>query len=156
MSSFTTTPSEAIGVERLGPSDRALARETFALLAEVFEEDHAELSDAYVAELLGRADFWVLAARVDGVVVGGLTAHTLMMTRRERSEVFLYDIAVHPDFQRRGIGRRLVDALRAQAAAAGVHMVFVAADDEDEHAIDFYRALGATPAKATFFEYVTP
>jgi aminoglycoside 3-N-acetyltransferase I len=122
-------------------------------MAEVFGEEHAALSDAYLDGLLGRAEFWVFAATEAGRVVGGLSAHTLPMTTSERSEVFLYDIAVAPDHQRRGIGKRLVEALRAEASSLGISMVFVLADDEDSGALSFYETLGGGPSKVTQFEF---
>jgi len=51
------------------------------------------------------------------VIVGGLTAHTWPMTRAEQSEIFIYDIAVRKDQQRKGVGRRLVTALLESAVA---------------------------------------
>ena len=76
------------------------------------------LSDVYLSRLLAREDFWAFAASVDRQTVGGLTAHTLQLTRAEASEIFIYDIAVTPQYQRQGIGRQLVAALRTQAEAA--------------------------------------
>jgi aminoglycoside 3-N-acetyltransferase I len=149
---------------RLVPGDRALAKHVFTLMADVFDEPAVELSDAYVDRLLGRTDFWVIAAfsrdEGDGAsdgdgddIIGGLTAHTLPMTRAEYSEVFIYDLAVRPDHQRRGVGRRLVLHLRTAAAALGIDDVFVPADDEDIHALDFYRAIGGAPSAVTIFTF---
>lgn len=156
----------AVRIRRLIPGDRALARALFVMMAEVFEEARAPLGDGYLDRLLARDDFWAIAAvtvgvvdasdmadDVGGAVVGGLTAHTLPMTRAEASEVFLYDIAVRGDWQRRGIGGQLVRALRDSAAAAGCHEVFVAADNDDGHALDFYRALGGAEAPVTMFMF---
>ena len=98
----------------------------------------------------------MLAATCDGNVVGGLTAHTLPMTAFEGAEVFLYDIAVDADYRRRGFGRRLVAALRSEANRLGIRTVFVPADDEDTHALDFYTALGGTPSRVTLFEFGSP
>jgi len=69
------------------------------------------------------------------------------------SEIFIYDIAVRPDRQRRGIGRSLVAHLREAAAAEGIDVVFVPADAEDDHAIEFYRALGGDASPVTFFTF---
>ena len=122
-------------------------------MAGVFGMAAAPLSDSYLARLLVRQDFWALSASVDERIVGGLTAHTLPLTGAEVSEVFIYDIAVVPDYQRRGIGRQLVSKLRAQANACGINVVFVAADNEDAHALDFYQALGGMPAPVTMFTF---
>ena len=120
-------------------------------MAGVFDEECGELSDAFVEHLLARAEFWAIAAFSGDELIGGLTAHTLPMTRSESFEIFLYDIAVRADHQRRGIGRELVAALSTAAAALGIHDLFVAADDEDAHALDFYRALGAAASPVTMF-----
>ena len=49
----------------------------------------------------------------------------------------------------------MVDDLRARARAAGIDTVFVPADRDDAHALDFYRALGGTAAAVTMFEFGT-
>jgi aminoglycoside 3-N-acetyltransferase I len=138
---------------RLNPGDRARAHALFALMSEVFEEEARALGDERVDLLLGREDFWALIALEGNEVVGGLTAHTLPMTRAESFEVFIYDLAVRRNHQRQGVGRALVAHLRATAAALGIHDVFVAADDDDTHALDFYRAIGGVGAPVTIFSF---
>ncbi|MGI8666854.1 MAG: GNAT family N-acetyltransferase [Jatrophihabitans sp.] len=123
-------------------------------MVEVFAEAPADpLGDEYLDRLLARNSFWALAALVGSTVVGGLTAHTLPMTRSDSSEVFIYDLAVATDHQRQGVGSALVLRLRQAAAAEGVHEVFVAADDEDAHALDFYRTQGAIGDAVTMFTF---
>jgi aminoglycoside 3-N-acetyltransferase I len=140
--------------KRLTPDDRDPARRLFALMAEVFAEGHEPLGDDYLDRLLHREDFWAIAAFTDDDdLIGGLTAHTLPMTRAEASEIFLYDIAVRGDHQRKGVGRLLMMHLRQEAASIGVEDVFVPADDEDAHALDFYRALGGVPSPVTIFTF---
>ncbi len=144
---------ETIAIRRLGPSDVTAGRDLFQIMAAVFEEHGGTLSEAYAAALLARDDFWAIEAVVDGEVAGGLTGYTLPLTREETLEVLIYDIAVQPRFQRRGIGRELVATLRRLAAQAGLGAVWVLADNEDAHALDFYRALGASPAAVTAFTF---
>jgi aminoglycoside 3-N-acetyltransferase I len=74
------------------------------------------------------------------------------MTRHQRSEWFVYDLAVRKDRQRRGIGRRLVDALVSDAARRGIDVVFVPADNDDDHALAFYTSLGGRPSPVTMFD----
>lgn len=138
---------------RLTRDDRELAKQLFRLMADVFAEDSVELSDDYVDALLGRAEFWAIVAFLEGRLVGGLTAHLLPMTRTESAEIFIYDIAVREEHQRKGIGRHLLLALREGAAAHGVRELFVPVDDDDAHASAFYKALGGNASRVTFFTF---
>jgi aminoglycoside 3-N-acetyltransferase I len=122
-------------------------------MAHVFEEASNALDDGYVQRLLSRPEFWAIAAFSGSDLIGGLTAHTLPMTRKASSEIFVYDIAIREDHRRQGVGRRLMSHLRADAAAVGCQDVFVAADEEDRHALDFYRALGGTASPVFLFTF---
>lgn len=140
-------------IRRLECGDEDLARDTFAMMTSVFDEGAADLGAAYLATLLARPDFWAMAALDGEEVVGGLTAHALPMTRSPEAELFIYDLAVRADRQRRGIGRALVLATLDRAKAEGLRAAFVPADDEDAHAIAFYRAIGGRASPVTFFTF---
>lgn len=141
-------------VKRLGPGDRDVARALFTLMADVFGEGSQALSDGYLDRLLDREDFWAIGAFDGDDIIGGITAHTLPMTRAATSEIFIYDIAVHREHRRKGVGRLLVAELQAQAAAMGIRELFVPADNDDPDALDFYRALGGTATPVTIFSFV--
>lgn len=140
-------------IRRLTAGDRELARATFAMMAEVFDEPRRALPDDYVDGLLARADFWALAAVEGDEPLGGITAHVLPMTRSPSRELFVYDVAVRADRQRRGIGRAMLVELSALAARADIESVFVAVADEDVHAMDFYRGVGGAESPVTMFSF---
>lgn len=141
---------------RLGADDVRLAAQTFAMMGVVFgDEPRPAPSERYLADLLARPDLWAYAALVDGQPVGGLTAFLLPLTRVEAAELFVYDVAVREDWQRRGVGRALLEQVRADGAAAGVPELWVPADDEDTHALEFYRRTGGSPQAVTIFTYPT-
>lgn len=142
-----------IDTARLTATDSELARRLFELMAEVFGEPAEPLGDEYLLQLLSRPDFWAFAAFSGKALIGGLTAHTLPMTRSESSEIMIYDIAVHPTRQRQGVGRQLISSLRAAASLESITEIFVPADNDDSHALDFYRALGGVPAAVTHFTF---
>lgn len=145
---------DALQVRRLGPGDEGAARETFAMMAQALDDaGRGVLGPAYLHRLLARDDFWAFTAFSGPLVVGGLTAHLLPMTRAESTELFIYDLAVHASHRRRGVGSRLVAALCTAAAEAGVVDIFVPADNSDTEALDFYRALGCTAAPVTHFTF---
>ena len=140
-------------IRRLECGDADLALDTFAMMASVFDEEATDPGGTYVAGLLARPAFWAMAALDGNEVVGGLTAHALPMTRSPEAELFIYDLAVRTDRQRRGIGRALVLATLERAKADGLRVAFVPADDEDAHAIEFYRAIGGRASAVTFFTF---
>ena len=145
--------SHAIEIKRLKSGDGALARALFAVMATVFEERPAKLALAYVEQLLERDDLWFIAGLAGAQPIAGLTAFVLPLTRSQKSELLIYDVVVHEAYQRRGIGRRLMQEAIGLASQQGIQTTWVPAANEDEHAIDFYRAIGGAPTAVTIFTF---
>ena len=91
--------------------------------AEAFDElstyTGARPSAAYLARLLGSDQFIALAALKDSEVVGGLAAYELVKFERERSEIYIYDLAVAAAHRREGIATALIAELGKIAATVG-------------------------------------
>lgn len=119
----------------------------------VFEEESKIGSETHLLKLLSNKDFIVLAALTENEVVGGLTAYELHMYYSDSSEIFLYDLAVKPEYQRTGIGKGLIQSLKAHCLKQGIKEFFVMAHEEDEHAIEFYRATGGKGENVVNFLY---
>lgn len=96
----------------------------------------------YMSRLLDSDTFIALAAVKDGEVVGGLAAYVLTKFEQERSEVYIYDLAVSAAYRRQGIATALIEELKAISAALGSYVVFVQADYGDDPAIALYTKLG--------------
>lgn len=99
-------------------------------------------SPAYLERLLASECFMALVALDGGDVVGGLTAYELQKFEQERSEVYIYDLAVAATHRRLGIATALIGELRKWAAERGAWVVFVQADLGDDAAIELYTKLG--------------
>lgn len=138
--------STEIEIERLVPSQIATLREAMRLFADAFDEDEtfsrAPPSDAYFEKLLTDDRFGFLVAKAAGAVVGALSAYELVKYEQERSEFYIYDLAVAEHFRRRGVATALIEALKPIARSAGAWVIFVQADREDEPAVALYRGLG--------------
>ncbi|HSK17830.1 MAG TPA: GNAT family N-acetyltransferase, partial [Longimicrobiales bacterium] len=118
-----------------------------------FEEQRSPVSPAYADRLLASAEFYAIAAMADGRIVGGLTAHVIPMTRNESRELFIYDLAVVPDWRRKGVGSGLIGKARELAAREGIDVAFVMADGDDDDAIEFYGSTPATASRAVVFTF---
>jgi aminoglycoside 3-N-acetyltransferase I len=103
----------------------------------------ARPSRAYLARLLGGDSFIALAALKGTEVVGGIAAYELKKFEQERSEIYIYDLAVTAAHRREGIATALILELRKIAATRGAYVVFVQADVGDAPAVALYTKLGA-------------
>jgi ribosomal protein S18 acetylase RimI-like enzyme len=120
----------------------------------VFEMEDFTLPEAqYLQSLLEKETVIFYAAITDNKVVGGLTAHVLPSTYFPSSEVYIYDLAVETSFQRKGIGRQLINSLKEYCASLRLKEVFVQANLEDQHAFDFYQATGGIAESVVHFTY---
>lgn len=101
-------------------------------------------STDYLRQLLGSDFFIALAAVRNSEVVGGLAAYELKKFEQERSEIYIYDLAVLQAHRREGIATAMIEKLKTIAAARGAYVIFVQADTdiEDEPAIALYSKLG--------------
>lgn len=102
-------------------------------------------SDAYLRRLLGSESFIALAALKGNDVVGGIAAYVLEKFEQERSEIYIYDLAVSENHRREGVATALIEKLREVAVARGVYAIFVQSDTsvEDQPAIALYTKLGS-------------
>jgi aminoglycoside 3-N-acetyltransferase I len=102
----------------------------------------ARPSTGYLERLLGSDYFIALAALKSGEVVGGIAAYELRKFERERSEIYIYDLAVAAAHRRQGIATALILELKKIALARGAYVAFVQADLGDAAAIALYTKLG--------------
>lgn len=139
---------------RLHPHQTPEFTQLLQLFIQVFELEEAPLPDAaYLQKLLSRADFIVFVAVADQQVIGGLTAYVLQQSRTTQPLLYLYDLAVQPHWQRQGIGRALLAAVREYGQEINAPELFVQAETEDTEAVDFYRATGGEEMAVVHFTY---
>ena len=134
-----------VTVEHLRPDDVAEMQEANRLFADVFGEEgyHGPPSgEDHLRRLLADDKFIALVAREGGRMVGALAAYELVKFEAERSEIYIYDLAVLEEFRRRGIATALIEGLKGIARERGAWVIFVQADPPDEPAVALYEKLG--------------
>src|SRR5829696_9146280 len=92
---------------------------------------------------LSQPDTLLFVARWDGEACGFLSAYRLQRFDRRRAEVLLYEIGVQERFQRRGVGRALVEEAKRWAAEVGADELWVLTEDDNAPARALYAATGS-------------
>jgi aminoglycoside 3-N-acetyltransferase I len=139
--------SARISVHHLAPDDVAMMEALLSTFGEAFDQVEAYGKNrpgaAYLRRLLGSDNFIMLAALKGSEIVGGVAAYELKKFEQERSEIYIYDLAVAAAHRRQGIATALIQELKDIAAARGAYVIFVQADIGDDPAIALYTKLGA-------------
>lgn len=133
-------------IQRLLPSDLELTHGLLTLFGEAFDDVQTygarRPRPEYLEELLSSPTFIALVALKGDQVVGGLAAYELRKIEQERSEIYIYDLAVSAAHRREGIATALIDALRDIGRERGAYVVYVQADPPDAPAVALYTKLG--------------
>ena len=135
-------------IHHLTPDDVPLMEALSAMFGEAFDDVDAYIGNRpgadYLRRLLGGDSFIALAALKNGIVVGGIAAYQLRKFEQERSEIYIYDLAVSAAHRREGIATALIDELKKVAVERKAYVIYVQADTgvEDEPAIALYTKLG--------------
>ena len=136
----------SFSIHRLAPTDLALMDGMLTMFGIAFEEvdtyGKARPGAQYMERLLDNDHFIALAALDGDDVIGGLAAYVLPKFERERSEIYIYDLAVAEAHRRRGIATALIGEVRNLGPVYDAHVIFVQADLGDEPAIALYTKLG--------------
>ncbi len=133
-------------IHQLSSNDEVLLEALLTVFGEAFDEVDTyggnRPSAGYLRGLLGSDYFIALAALKSGEVVGGIAAYELRKFEQERSEIYIYDLAVTTAHRREGIATALIQTLKRIAATRKVYVIYVQADMGDEPAIALYTKLG--------------
>ena len=97
----------------------------------------------YLERLLGSDTFIAVAAFDTDQIVGGVAAYVLPKFERDRSEIYIYDLAVAETHRRRGLATVMITELQKIGGSRGAYVIFVQADYGDDAAIALYTKLGA-------------
>jgi aminoglycoside 3-N-acetyltransferase I len=140
-----TTPSNYT-IQRLSEHSGELMNALLSVFGEAFEDVDTygakRPRPEYLRELLAGDTFIALAAVEGSQVIGGLAAYELKKFEQERSEIYIYDLAVAAAHRRRGVATALIRELQRVGAERGAYVIFVQADPPDAPAIALYSKLG--------------
>jgi aminoglycoside 3-N-acetyltransferase I len=141
-------------IQRLGKEDLLVFQSLIQVFQEVFKMENPKMgSEVYLKSLLENPKLVVFAVIREDKVLAGLTAYELPKYYSEDSEMFLYDIGVKSEYQRKGLGKELLKVLKEYCKQNGIGEMFVSAHEIDKHALDFYHSTGGKAEKVVHFNY---
>jgi len=142
-------------IKELGPDGLELARELILF----FQQDDGISypvvpSDDYLRNLLSKDSFHILVALKDNALIGGATAYELDMYKKEVKEMFLYEIAVRPEYRGNGIGKALINGLKHICGKRNIDEMYVGTTTSNQAAIKLYSSAGGEQVPdITWFVY---
>jgi aminoglycoside 3-N-acetyltransferase I len=146
--------NDIVEYKKLQRGDDSEFSELVVLFNKEFESsDYVNFTN--IKRLLNNPNFTCFVAYRNNRVVGGLTAYELEMYDQEESSMYLYDLAVNKEYQRKGIGSKLVSEIMDYCRSKKIKDLFVQADAVDDHAIQFYKKIGGEQAKTFHFTFNT-
>jgi aminoglycoside 3-N-acetyltransferase I len=138
----------SVMIRQILPEEVALLQDLLVLFSEVFEDLDTYTGKPprldYLRRLLVGDSLIALVALKNSEIVGGIAAYELKKLEQERSEIYIYDLAVASAHRRQGIASAMIEELKKIAATRGAYVIFVQADTgfEDQPAIELYTKLG--------------
>ncbi|HLX72356.1 MAG TPA: GNAT family N-acetyltransferase [Verrucomicrobiae bacterium] len=138
MNSIAIAPITRSEVPALLDLIRELAR--FEHLEHEVEATEASLDEAFFSS---QNVAGALLARCDGALAGYAIYFFTFSSFVGRPGIWLEDLYVRPEFRRRGIGRRLIESVAQIGKERNCGRFEWTALNWNEHALEFYRNLGA-------------
>lgn len=131
---------------QLTPSDLPVLKDVLRLFGDAFNDvatyQRAVPGDAYLSQLLAKPHFIAVSALLGGEVVGAIAAYGLDKFEQERSEIYVYDLAVLERHRRKGVATGMLTLLKRIAAERKAYVIFIQADRGDAPAIALYESFG--------------
>ncbi len=134
----TQTDNPSFVIRRLEPGEASRFKALNQMFSGIFGDEFGDASyamakptDAYLESLLLKPHVIPLVAFMGDSVAGGLVAYVLDKFEQERSEVYIYDLAMREEYRRRGIARSLILELKKIAQKIGAWVIYVQADKDE-------------------------
>jgi aminoglycoside 3-N-acetyltransferase I len=143
-------------IQILQPDDFINLNELVTVFEKVFEmKSYTRPGQGHLEKLLNSKNFFVVAAKSEGKIIAGLTVYVLDQYYSEKPLAYIFDLAVLTEYQRQGVGRKLIEFTNEYCKDKGFEEVFVQADKVDDYALDFYRSTKPTNEEPVVHFYYT-
>ena len=137
--------NQMITIQKIEPGNLEDFQKLISVFEIVFEMKNFKIPEPpHLQKLLQSENFFPIVAKQEESIIGGLTIYILEQYYSEKPLAYLYDLAVLQEYQRKGIGRSLINFARSYCKELGFKELFVQADKADDYALEFYRSTNPT------------
>ena len=145
-----------IEIKKLNINEVTLFSQLVKLFEEVFDMKNFKLPAAqHLQNTLQQENFIAFVALLGQEVAGGMTVYVLNQYYSEKKLAYIFDLAVLPKYQRKGIGTQMINFIKSYCKERDFEEVFVQADAIDEYALNFYRSTGISEEEDVRHFYYT-
>jgi ribosomal protein S18 acetylase RimI-like enzyme len=130
-----------VDIRRLGPEDE----DPVTAAGFLFDKPPAEEA---TRRFLGEDNHHLLIAYDEAQEPVGFVSGVELTHPDKGTEMFLYELSVHEPARRRGVGRRLVEALASLARERGCYGMWTLTDHDNEAAQATYTSAGGRTASS--------
>lgn len=141
---------EKLSIARLTIDEWEKARDSITLFWDTVP------SQETIVKFLSNSQNILLSAELDNAPVGQLIGYILDRWDKNEPMLFLYSVDVAEPYQRRGIGKALIEAVRKLGRTEGCSEAFVFANESNLPAMQLYKSTGgkrSNPDDVVMFEY---
>jgi len=143
-----------IEIKILSPENLEEFNQLLTIFDLVFEyEPYTRPEVMHLEKLLKSKSFYAIVALLNDKMIAGLTAYNLEQYHSTKPILYLQDLAVLNEYQRKGVGRKLIDFTKAFCAENGFQQMFIQAEKVDDYAVDFYRSTKPTGEMEVMYFY---
>lgn len=132
--------------------------EDFNVLLTVFDivfeyEQYQRPHEEHLLKLLRNSTFYAIVAKSENKIIAGLTAYTLDQYHSTRPVLYIQDLAVLTEYQRKGVGKKLMAFTKTFCRENEFQEMFIQAEKIDDYAVEFYRTTKPTGEMEVFYFY---
>ena len=124
-----------------------------AAVMQLVDKEDVGPSPLHLQNLLADDRTYLLAALIDGGVIGYALAYRFLSLYASTQMVYLYDIDVIEQHKRKGAGRMLVETVKDIAKRDGVTELWLGTGTDNKEGQGLFSATGGVKTGETFNDY---
>ncbi|HVG40009.1 MAG TPA: GNAT family N-acetyltransferase [Chitinophagaceae bacterium] len=140
-------------IVKVGKEDTAIVSTIISTLIDSSDKKETVPDKDYLQKFIADDRTYLLASFIDDLIVGYTLAYRFPSLYAAEYLAYLYDIEVLPQYRRKGVGRKLVEAITEILKKDGVTELWLGTAVDNVEGQALFQATGAVKSGETFNDY---